>query len=1195
MTCPACGADNRTGLRFCVKCGASLAQACPSCGASYTGGDDFCGECGARLTGVAISRASVPIDAAPAEPQRVSERRHVTVVFADLVGFTPLSEQRDAEDVRDLLSRYFDTARTIIARYGGTVEKFIGDAVMAVWGVPTIQENDAELAVRAALELVDAVSAFGEQVGVPGLRARAGVLTGEAAVNLGAGSEAMVVGDLVNTASRVQSVAVAGTVYVGDATRQATEAAVVYEDAGSHELKGKPEPERLWRALRVVAARGGALRPTGLEPPFVGRTRELRLLKEFLHGTEEEGKARLLSIVGLAGVGKSRLAWEFFKYIDGLTGTIWWHRGRCLAYGEGVAYWALNEMVRMRAGIIENEPPEIARNKLRLCVEEFVEAEEERRWVEPRLAHLVGLEERTASDSRDLYAAWRFFFERLAAQHLTVLVFEDLQWADSGLLDFIEYLLEWSRNSPILVVTLGRPELAERRPGWGTGKRGLTSLYLEPLSPEAMSQLLDGMVPGLPDDLSARIRERAAGVPLYAVETVRMLLDRGLLVESNGTYHVDGSLQSLEVPETLHALIAARLDSLGISERQLLQDAAVLGKSFTAAGLRAITVLAADAVETSLGSLVSKDLLSIQSDPRSPERGQYVFVQDLVRSVAYGTLARRDRKLRHVAAASYLESSWSDEEEVAEVVASHLLEAYDADRDASDAAAIRDRARNALARAGNHAASLAAAASAQHYYERALALGGDDLVQADLHAKAGETAFLQGQNSARVHFENAIALLEATHQTAAIARLLARLARVDLMEGKNDDGIGRMQRALAMLSTTEADDSGREADIAGIAAQLGKQLYFRGDLDQALESAERALQISEMANRPEAFVNALDTRGCVLGARGRRDEAELLFVGALKVAAEHNVSAESVRILHQNLASTLEEADRLEACLDHYEQGEAISVRLGDRVGAVAARLTRANALLELGRWDEYSAMYEHYREADAADLDSIAWASGSGIHIVWLYLRRGDIESARAVITEKAEALERSHIEMRGVYEAARAAVANAEGRASDALAAAEAGLRACLELSFPIPASINLIEAGDAAFALDRDAKVEELLTLVRGHYRPGRQPSIDAHIFLWQAWLAMRRGDAAETAANFTRALEAFAELTRPFWLAVTQLRFAAWLLDQGPSKEADDMLVQARSAFVRLGATPWIERVDAAARGAVAPTVARALPA
>src|SRR6202165_5137723 len=780
MTCPACGADNRTGLRFCVKCGASLARACPSCGASYTAGDDFCGECGTRLASVAVSRPPVATDAPSADPQRVSERRHVTVVFADLVGFTPLSEQRDAEDVRDLLSRYFDTARTIIARYGGTVEKFIGDAVMAVWGVPSIQENDAERAVRAALELVDAVAAFGEEVGVSGLQARAGVLTGEAAVSLGSSGNGMVAGDLVNTASRVQSVAQAGSVYVGDATRQATEAAIVYEDAGAHELKGKPEPERLWHALRVVAARGGGLRPTGLEPPFVGRTRELRPLKEVLHAAGEEGNARRLSIVGLAGVGKSRLSWEFFKYVDGLTETIWWHRGRCLAYDEGVAYWALNEMVRMRAGIIENEPAETAREKLRRCVEEFVATPEERRWVEPRLAHLVGLEERTASDPRDLYAAWRFFFERLAVQDLTVLVFEDLQWADRGLLDFIEYLLEWSRNSPILVVTLARPELTERRPGWGTGKRGLTSLYLEPLSAEAMSQLLDGMVPGLPADLSARIRERAAGIPLYAVETVRMLLDRGLLVESNGTYRVEGSLQSLEGAQPLHALIAARLDSLGASERQLLQDAAVLGKSFTAAGLRAITAQPGDAVEPSLTNLVNKDLLAIQSDPRSPERGQYVFVQDLVRSVAYGTLARRDRKARHLAAATYLESEWSEEDEVAEVVASHLVEAYEADREAEDAGQIQARARDALVKAGDHAASLAAASSAQNYYEAALHLA-DPADKAALHAAAGAMAWLQvNVASARKHLDEAVALHTAAGLSGAAARVSVTLAELDL-------------------------------------------------------------------------------------------------------------------------------------------------------------------------------------------------------------------------------------------------------------------------------------------------------------------------------------------------------------------------------------------------------------------------------
>ena len=337
----------------------------------------------------------------------------MSVLFADLVGFTSLSQQRDAEDVRELLGRYFDTARTVITRYGGTVEKFIGDAVMAAWGVQAIQENDAERAVRAALELVDAVAAFGEQVGAPGLRARAGVLTGEAAVTLDAAAEGMVAGDLVNTASRVQSVAEPGSVLVGDSTRSASEAAIEYEDAGSHQLKGKPEPVRLWRAARVIAGAGGSLRPTGLEPPFVGRDRELRLLKEFLHATTLEGKARLLSVVGLAGVGKSRLAWEFFKYTDGLSETVWYQRGRCLAYGEGVAFAALTEMVRMRVGIVENEPPDSAKRKLR--AERRGSSSTTRRSVPGwSLAWPIFSGWRIALSviARDLYAAWRVYFER---------------------------------------------------------------------------------------------------------------------------------------------------------------------------------------------------------------------------------------------------------------------------------------------------------------------------------------------------------------------------------------------------------------------------------------------------------------------------------------------------------------------------------------------------------------------------------------------------------------------------------------------------------------------------------------------------------------------------------------------------------------------------------------------------------------
>ena len=327
---------------------------------------------------------------------------------------------------------------------------------------------------------------------------------------------------------------------VGEATRRASERAVVYEDAGTFELKGKQGETQLWRALRVVSGRGGELKSQGLEAPFVGRDRELRQIKDLFHVSAEEGKAQLVSVTGIAGIGKSRLAWEFYKYFDGIAQTIYWHRGRCLAYGEGVTYWALADMVRMRCRIAEDDDQPTALEKLHAALEELILDAEERSFVEPRLAQLLGLGEHETRERQDLFAAWRLFFERLADTYPTVLAFEDMQWADASLLDFVEYLLEWSRNHPVYVITLARPELAERRPTWGAGHRNFTSIYLEPLSAAAMEELLAGLVPGLPAALRDQILARAEGVPLYAVETVRMLLDRGLLVEQGSVYSVGG-------------------------------------------------------------------------------------------------------------------------------------------------------------------------------------------------------------------------------------------------------------------------------------------------------------------------------------------------------------------------------------------------------------------------------------------------------------------------------------------------------------------------------------------------------------------------------------------------------------------------------------------------------------------------------
>ena len=364
MNCPSCGTQNSVGAKFCQECASPLAVTCANCGTPAAAGAKFCSNCAAPLTASAAPRRATRggrATTAAAQPGGGAERKLVSVLFADLVGFTTFAEGRDAEEVRDTLTRYFDLARDVIGRYGGTVEKFIGDAVMAVWGAPTAHEDDAERAVRAALELVEAVHGLGS-----GIQARAGVLTGEAAVTLGATNQGMVAGDLVNTASRLQSVAPPGTVLVGESTQRAAAAAIAFEPAGEQVLKGKDAPVPAWRALRVVAELGGRNRASGLEAPFVGRARRAPPAQGPVPcdraGT---AAARWCRVIGPAGIGKSRLAWEFSKYLDGLVDDIYWHSGRSPAYGEGITFWALGEMVRERCGLVERDDEETTRAKIR--------------------------------------------------------------------------------------------------------------------------------------------------------------------------------------------------------------------------------------------------------------------------------------------------------------------------------------------------------------------------------------------------------------------------------------------------------------------------------------------------------------------------------------------------------------------------------------------------------------------------------------------------------------------------------------------------------------------------------------------------------------------------------------------------------------------------------------------------------------
>ena len=1165
--CGNCGAENPDGKRFCGDCGGALALSCPACGAENPQGKKFCGDCG---TAFATTPAS-PGAAQAAGDGPIAERRLVSVLFADLVGFTPLSESRDPEEVRELLSRYFDTCRRLVELYGGAVEKFIGDAVMAVWGTPVAQEDDAERAVRTALDLVAAVTALGDEVGAPGLRARAGVLTGEAAVNLAAAGEGMVAGDLVNTAARVQAAAEPGSVLVGEATRRVAERAIAFDDAGEHTLKGKAEPVRLWRAVRVTAARGGALRSEGLEAPFVGRERELRLVKELFHAAAEQSRAQLVQITGIAGIGKSRLAWEFFKYIDGLAENVWWHRGRCLAYGEGVAYWALAEMVRTRAQIVEGEEQESAREKLAACLREHVPDAEERAWIGPRLANLLGLEERSDTDRQDIFAAWRLFFERLADQGAVVMVFEDLQWADQALLAFIEYLLEWSSAQRLYILALSRPELTEQAPEFARGARNSTQLALEPLGDREMTRMLDGYVPGLPDGLKRRVLERAQGVPLYAVETVRMLLDRGLLAQQGPVYRPTGEIAELEVPESLHALAAARLDGLPTEERRLVQEACVLGKTFSKQALAAVSSHSGDDLEPLLAGLVRKEILALQRDARQPEHGQYSFLQELLREVAYETLSRRDRKARHLGAVEALERTFDGaEQDVPEVIASHLLAAAQALPDDPDADEIRLRARRALVAAGERAAALAAPDEAQRYLDQAAALAVEEPeLQAELLSRAGSLALRTGASAqARERLERALELQRRRGDTAAAARAAVALAEVDRAEGQFAEAIGRLEAALPALEQAKAI-----AELAATLAQLGRMQMLIGEFEPAVAPLEQALALAEAHRLEETLVQALVSKATMLGQVSRRVEARLLLEGAL-------ARARAGELFHawwrgaNNLASLLDDSELYIEVLALTEEIAAHARQRGDREMLIAARLGPLGALIELGRWSEALA-----RAAEADQLEASRWARAELIINVRILCEQGRLADAGALLDEQQWQRDAEDSESAVAYVTAEARLLRAQRRPGEALAATERVIdrRGALGVS---TSKFFFVEALEAALSDDDLAKAGELLAIIDASPPGELTPSLAGHRSRFRARIAARRGSHDNVEQQFRAAESIFAGRGLIFHLAVTQLEHGEWLTAQGRADDAQPLLAEARQTFEALEARPWLERLAAA---------------
>jgi class 3 adenylate cyclase/tetratricopeptide (TPR) repeat protein len=1152
MRCPSCGLENGRGRRYCKKCGSALGPLCPRCGAGIEAGDRFCGSCGGAL----VADVSEPQTARA--PTQASERRLVSVLFVDLVDFTAHSERRDPEDVRQLLSHYFDRSRSLIEQLGGTVEKFIGDALMAVWGSPVAREDDAERAARAALAVVRAVAAFGEEVGLPELKARAGVVTGLAAVEVGSEGEGMVLGDTVNTASRLQGLAAPSEVLVDDVTRRASEAAIAYEDTGSHPVKGREQPVRAWRALRVLAGRGGVGRHAGLEAPFTSRKHELEHVISTWEATADEGRAGLVCVIGEAGMGKSRLLREFSRYVDDLERVVLWHQGRSLPYGEGVAYWGLAEMIRMRLGVTEEEDPDQARQKLRVAVAEHLLDERERRLVESRLAHLLGLEAREAPDRADLFSGWRLFLERLATRHPVILVFEDLQWADSGLLDFIDYLLEWSSDFPIFILALGRRELIGSRPDW-------PSVVLEPLSREAMLELLAGLVPGLPEDLAVQVIDRAEGVPLYAVETVRMLLDHGLLAQEGGRYVVTGEVEELAIPETLQALLAARLDDLQPAERALIQDAAVLGQSFAAAGLAALGGRTIHEAEDLLDGLIEKQVVAFNDDELSAERGQYGFLQALLRTVAYDTLSRRDRKARHLAAARYLQATRGGETgEIAEVLAPHYLNAIRADPDAPDVPGIRKSARETLAAAGRRAASLALGEEAERIFDQATELAEDDGNRAELLEQAGRAAWLAGNGDAACdRLKAAIELFTAGGRDDAAARATAGVADVLAMTGRLDEALPVAERAH--------DGLPQGAERAVVAAQLAKLHLFRTELQEAIDTTEEALAMAEPAQAWSTVADALITRGTVRAWQGRFEEGNALMERGLELSLLHDLPHMAIRA-HNNLGAVAWGRDRTRDALDHCEQALELTRARGDRVWERELLGSKVNSLAALGRWDEALVLADTLG-MDRAEEGAIFYLSDALVGIARIQTARADHVALERTMELIALGLASTDTQIRNSCATAKAIASQALNRPEQALELA----RSVIGGEDPGSRRYAYAEACLAAWRLDFAKDLRDLIRYVDDLPAGDVVPSMRAQADRFTGLLAARGGDDATAIERLGRAADVFRQLGYPFELAQALLEHGETLLEEGRANSVEGLLAEAGVGFAELRAEPWLGRV------------------
>jgi class 3 adenylate cyclase/tetratricopeptide (TPR) repeat protein len=1081
----------------------------------------------------------------------------VTVLFCDLVGFTAASEVADPEDVRSRIRTYHAGLRRELEGYGGTVEKFIGDAVMAVFGAPTAHEDDAERAVRAGLRILEAIGELNEADPALSLQVRIGISTGEAVVALDTRpeqGEGIVTGDVVNTASRLQGAAPVNGIACSEQTYRQTERIFDYEELDPVAVKGKAEPLTVFRPLQPRARFGSGVMRTHATP-LVGRELEKSLLTGTFERSAQQRSCQLVTIVGEPGVGKSRLCAELFGYIDDRPGLTRWRQGRCLPYGEGIAFWALGEIVKAECGILESDSPVEADAKLERALPR---EDADFAWLKARLQPLVGAGGEPASQEES-FTAWRRCLESWAEARETILVFEDLHWADEALLSFLEHVADWSQAVPLLLLCTARPELYEQHATFGASARNAQRINLAPLSDEETARLIANLLERavLPAETLRALLQRAGGNPLYAEEFVRLLADREQLPEA-----VEG------VPESVQALIAARLDTLSPERKSLLQDASVLGKVFWAGALAEMGAREPREVELALHELARKELVRPARTSSMEGEQEYGFWHLLVRDVCYAQIPRAARAARHRSAAGWLERKAGERaDDLAEVLAHHYLTALELARAAGQIAEPGELEASAiryLASAGERSLALDVERAEARLAKALSFTPAGHAEHASLLERWAQAAQQQGRlKEARDALDDALVLYREQGKPVAAGRALTALS--DVLRRLGDPrGEEAIAEALVLL---EAEPPG--LDLVAAHAELAGRRVVASAFPEAIVAAERALALAAELDVPQP-AQALGYRGHARVNLGERQGLEDMD-RALVLALEQGRGRDAA-VLHNNLALAVWQYEGPQAGLERCHEGIEFCERRGIAEFALGIAVISLTLLVESGRPGEALAEAELLAErAEAAgSVSDVVEARSVRLRLL---SQRG--EGQHYVVAGEplaAAAQETGEPQLIALGFAADAQLLLAWGRPQQAQALLAELERVPGTRGDPYYASL-LPELVRTTLALGDAELAARLVTGVEP-----TSPLVEHALCACRAQLAEAAGELAEAAALYSDAGERWREFGNVPERACALLGQGRCLAALGKS-EAEEPLREARDLFASMGYKPTLAETEA----------------